>query len=332
MTSDPIAVLGAGSWGTALAVYLARQGQPVRLWGHNPEHMAMLARQRENARYLPGCALPAALSVHSRMQACVEGCRDVLVVVPSHAFLSTLQQLKQCGDDWRIAWGTKGLSPSSGEVLGQVVAQVFSAAMPAAVLSGPSFAAELVREVPTAVSIAGNDADFLTALKSRLHSDVLRVYQNDDWLGVQLCGVLKNVLAIAVGVADGLRLGANSRAALITRGLAEMSRLCVALGGDEKTVMSLAGVGDVMLTCTDDQSRNRRFGLALGRGLDTKAAFAEIGQEVEGAHNVRQVHLLAQKFSLDMPITAAVYALLQGAVTPQQMVQQLMQRRPTLEN
>ena len=176
------------------------------------------------------------------LTSCVAGCRDVLLVVPSHAFLTSLELLKTCGESWRIAWGTKGLCPESGGVLSTLVAEVFSNAMPAAVLSGPSFAAEVVRGVPTAVSVASNDAVWLSDLSQRFHSDVFRVYQNEDLPGVQLCGVLKNVLAIAVGVADGLQLWANSRAALITRGLAEMSRFCVAQGGEEKTVMGLAGV------------------------------------------------------------------------------------------
>lgn len=325
--SEPIAVIGAGSWGTALALLLARNGNPVRLWGNEPERQRAMQVDRVNARYLPGEVFPENLRVDLTLEACVEGVEDVLVVVPSHAFRSVLQQLKPLvSPSVRIVWGSKGLDPQTKHVLYDVVQAVFSDQTPAVVLAGPSFAAEVAAGLPTAVSVAGNNPEFLQDCIDRFHNDRFRLYVNDDMLGVQLCGALKNILAIAVGIADGLSLGANARAALITRGLAEMTRLNLALGGQERTLMGLAGIGDLVLTCTDNQSRNRRFGLALGQGLDAETAKQHIGQEIEGATNTQQVYALAHSLNVEMPITENVYRILHEGAAPMDVLAELLSR------
>lgn len=329
---SPIAVIGAGSWGTALSLLLARNGNIVRLWGHERDEMALLQQQRENKHFLPGFSFPNNLQPCMELDEALDGVRDVLMVVPSHAFRSVLENIKKCGNaDLRFAWGTKGIDAENLDVIGKVIAEVFSEDTPAAVLSGPSFAAEVAADMPTAVSLAGNDEQFLQDCVERFHSDRFRVYLNPDFIGVQLCGAIKNVLAIAVGIADGLKLGANTRSALMTRGLAEMSRLCEAMGGQQKTLMSLAGAGDLILTCTDNQSRNRRFGLSIGQGMESEAALQKIGQAVEGLKNAKQVHLLAQKFKVDMPITEQVYRVLYESASAQDVLTELLERAPKVE-
>ncbi|HEY5720448.1 MAG TPA: NAD(P)H-dependent glycerol-3-phosphate dehydrogenase, partial [Gammaproteobacteria bacterium] len=279
----PIAVLGAGSWGTALAIRLAHNGNPTRLWGHDPDEVAPLARDRVNARYLPGAPFPAGLDATADLAAALAGVRDVLVAVPSHAFAETLGRLAgHAPAGMRVAWATKGLEPETGRLLSEVAAERLPAAQALAVVSGPTFAREVAAGLPTAVTVAANRRAFADALTRRLHAETFRAYTSRDLVGVQLGGAVKNVLAIAAGIADGLGFGANARAALITRGLAEMLRLGRALGARRDTFMGLAGLGDLVLTCTDDQSRNRRFGLALGRGTPPARALAEIGQVVEG--------------------------------------------------
>ena len=329
---DEIAVLGAGSWGTALAIHLAKNGNPVRLWGHRAEHCMALVSDRENSRYLPGVAFPDMLSVFADLHDCLQGVRDVLIVVPSVAFAGLLRRVRELkGIDWRVVWGTKGIDRDSGQLLSELTASVCGHDMPMAVLSGPSFASEVARSLPTAVSVAGNSADFLQSLQARFHSDVFRVYINSDFVGVQLCGVVKNILAIAVGVADGMGFGANARAALITRGMAEMARLCDELGARADTLTGLAGLGDVVLTCTGNESRNRRFGVALGQGNKTQDIYRDIGQEIEGAHNVNQVYRLAQQYQIDMPITEQIYLLLSGQQDLDSALSNLLLRRATRE-
>jgi len=330
---SPIAVVGAGSWGTALALLLARNGNQVQLWGNESDEILLLKNQRENKKYLPGFLFPDNLHVCDTLSECLKGVQDILLVVPSFAFKSVLQDIQsELGDQVRIVWGTKGLGSDQGRLLHELVADVFSPNTPAAVLSGPSFAAEVAAQKPTAVSLAGNSEDFLEDLLNRFHCRDFRVYINADMIGVQLCSVLKNVLAIAVGIVDGMQLGANTRCALITRGLAEMSRLCAAMGGRKETLLSLAGVGDVILTCTDDQSRNRRFGLAVGRGQSIEAAMQSIGQAVEGKHNVTQVYQLAQRLSVDMPITEHVYQILERGAIPAEVIEALLERAHQYEN
>lgn len=303
----PIAVLGAGAWGNALAVLLARNGQSVRLWDVNADLIAKMQSTDAIENLHPIADLKTA----------VTGVRDICLVVPSFAFRSVLTDLKSMvSDDVRFVWGTKGLNPDNAGFLHEIVFDVFSKQTSIAVLSGPSFAKEVVQGIPTIVSLAGNDAKFLNDLSQRFNSDHFQVALTTDLVGVQLCAVVKNVMAIATGISDGLGFGTNTRCALITRGLAEMADLCESLGGERESVMNFAGVGDLILTCTDDQSRNRRFGLAIGGGADADAALKKIGQSVEGYYNANQLFELATKNQVNMPIAAQVYRILYEQALP----------------
>jgi glycerol-3-phosphate dehydrogenase (NAD(P)+) len=323
----PIVVLGAGSWGTALAIQLCRDGRPAVLWGHDPAHMARIAAEGRNARYLPDIGLPASLRLEADLGRALAAARDILVVVPSHAFRSVLEAVKpHLRSDARLLWATKGLESGSGKLLHQVVADVLGEAVPTAVVSGPTFAREVARGLPTAVTVASADPAFAADVAQRLHSEVFRAYTSEDLIGVEVGGAVKNVLAIAAGIADGLGFGANARTALITRGLAEIMRLGTALGGRAETFMGLAGLGDLVLTCTDDQSRNRRLGLALGRGERLEQALAEIDQVVEGVQTAREVYELAKSIGVEMPITEQVYGVLYEDRTPREAVHALLHR------
>ena len=329
---QPILVLGAGSFGTALSVLLARNGNHTRLWSHEQSQADSLSNERVNQQFLPDIALPDNLHCSANLKECLQGCQDIVVAVPSHAFREVVQKVHELTTQpLRVAWGTKGLDPQHCQLMHEVVWDVMSPDNPVAAISGPSFAREIAMNCPTAVSLAGNDDDFTHDLITRLHNDRFRVYKNSDLIGVQLCGALKNVLAIAVGVVDGLKLGANARCALITRGLAEMGRLCVACGGKQQTLMSLAGVGDLILTCTDDQSRNRRFGLAVGSGQSAEQALAEIGQAVEGLQNIKQVYELAQRLKIEMPIVTQAYQVLFAKASPVEVMHELLTRSPKQE-
>ncbi len=327
--SSPVAVLGAGAWGTALAILLAANGQPVRLWGHEPALMRGLARDREHREALPGVAFPPALAIHEGLAEAVAGCRDLLVVVPSHGFRALMERLAAMDlEAPRIAWGTKGLEPGRARLLHEVAAEALGD-IPLAVVSGPTFAAEVAARLPTAVTVAGNDPAFARDLASRLTSQWFRVYISDDMIGVQLGGAVKNVLAIAAGIADGLGFGANTRAALVTRGLAEMGRLGVAAGGRQETFNGLAGLGDLVLTCTDNQSRNRRFGKALGEGRPLEQALAAVGQVVEGRGTTREVMALAARLGVEMPISEQVHRVIHEGLPPSQAVHSLLSRADT---
>lgn len=331
-TPKPILVMGAGSWGTALALLLDRNNNPVRLWSYDKRQAETINTLHENPSYLPGIAIPERIRVSNDLASLLEGVDDVLIVVPSFAFLDTLKLLKQHRPTGlRIAWGTKGIDPESHQLLGDVVSEYYGAKTPMAIISGPSFAKEVALALPTAVSIAGNNDTFNQDLIERMHSAMFRVYHNPDFIGVELCGVVKNILAIGVGISDGVGFGANARSALMTRGLAEMRRLCLALGGQEQTLMSLAGVGDLILTCTDDQSRNRRFGFALGRERNIETAKREIGQAIEGYSNSKQLYHLARHHDIDMPIVDGLYQILYEDADIRQQVQLLMGRDPRSE-
>lgn len=324
----PIAVLGAGAWGSALAILLARNGQPVRLWDHDSKPLLKM----QSERVFLDVALPENLSIEIELENAVRDVRDICLVVPSHAFEKVLIRLKPIvSSNVRFVWGTKGLNPETGELLHHSVETIFSKNTPLAALSGPSFAKEVVMNLPTAVSLAGNNRDFLTSLSKRFNSDYFFVYFNSDLIGVQLCGVVKNVMAIAVGMSDGMGFGANTRCALITRGLAEMSHLCVALGGKSETVMSLAGVGDLILTCTDNQSRNRRFGLNIGKGLSADNALKEIGQSIEGYYNAKQLFQLAKKNNVLMPISDQVYKILYENGEARSILSKLLDQESVVE-
>jgi glycerol-3-phosphate dehydrogenase (NAD(P)+) len=320
-------VLGAGSWGTALAVLLARHGARVRLWGHLRDDIARLQQDRENRQFLPGVRLPDGVAPTTDLAEAADGVDEALVVVPSHAFRQVLVALREVLDPGvSVSWATKGFEPGTGLLLHEVAAE----AMPGrdlAVLSGPSFAGEVARGLPTAVTVASTASRHAERLARYLHGDTFRAYTSDDLVGVQVGGAAKNVMAIAAGIADGLGFGANARAALITRGLAEITRLGLALGGRAETFMGLAGLGDLVLTCTDNQSRNRRMGLALARGLSVEAARVEIGQEVEGVATAREVWLKSRTLAVEMPITEQTYRVLHESLAPLAAVQALLGRR-----
>ncbi len=310
--SEPITVLGAGSYGTALAIALARNGHKTYLWGHNPQKMAQLAEQRINQEFLPDIVFPEALDVLADLEIALKKAKDLLIVVPSHVFSDVLAQIKPfLSKQHRIMWATKGLERDTGRLLQTVAEEILGEDHPLAVLSGPTFAKELAAGLPTAISLASTDPVFADEMQQRIHcSKAFRVYLNNDMVGVQLGGAIKNVIAIGAGISDGMGFGANARTALITRGLAEISRLGVSLGADPKTFTGMAGLGDLVLTCTDNQSRNRRFGLALGQGKSAELAIAEIGQVVEGFYNTKEAYLLAQKQGVEMPIVEQIYQML----------------------
>lgn len=323
-----IALLGAGSWGTALALLLARNGHEVLLWEFDGEQVSRIKEERENQRYLPGFILPSQITLTGNIGEAAGFSDIILIAVPSHAFKNTLLGLKSCGvqNTLKIAWATKGFNPEDGRLLHQVVADVFSTSTPAAILSGPTFAREVAENLPTAVTVAANQPEFAAQLAELFRSGRFRAYTGSDITGVEVGGAVKNVLAIAAGIADGLGFGANTRAALITRGLTEMMRLGIKLGGKQETFTGLTGLGDLVLTCTDNQSRNRRFGLALGQGRSPDVIMKEIGQEIEGISTARVTYKLAREHNLDMPITEQTYKVLYENLPPLNAVQNLFAR------
>lgn len=323
-----ISVLGAGSYGSALAISLARNGHPTLLWGHDPAHVAVLEQDRCNKAFLPDVPFPADLQLTADLQYAVQAAPVLLLVVPSHVFGQVLAQIKPfLRPDTRIAWATKGLEPDSGRLLQDVAREVLGDEMPLAAISGPTFAKELAAGLPTAISVASTHDNFADDLSRLLHCGrSFRVYTSPDFVGLQLGGAVKNVIAIGAGLSDGLGFGANARTALITRGLVEMQRLGAALGADAKTFMGMAGLGDLVLTCTDNQSRNRRFGLALGAGKDVDTAMTEIGQVVEGYRNTKEVHLLAARNGVEMPICEQIFKVLYEGKNPKEAAIALLSR------
>lgn len=325
-TGERIAVLGAGSWGTALALHLCRNGHAVRLWGHDPAHIDALQRDGENRGFLPGYPLPEAITPVADMRAALDGATAVLVVVPSQFFGAVLAQAApHLPTALGVAWATKGFEPERARLLHAVAGEMLGP-RDLGVLSGPSFASEVARGLPTAITVAASNANFARRLADLVHGPRFRAYTQDDLIGVEVGGAAKNVIAIATGIADGLGFGANTRAALITRGLAEIIRLGEALGARRETFMGLAGLGDLVLTCTDNQSRNRRLGLALAEGQPAADAMATIGQEVEGVVTARAVHAMAAAHGIEMPISAQVHAVLYEGSTPAQATQRLLER------
>jgi len=332
-----MSVLGAGSWGTALALQAERAGSRVTLWGRNDAAMQAMQRARQNARYLPDArfgddfvataSLSAALSPAARNR--VTDPPFVLIAVPSHAFRQTLQGLAERVDPaaLRLVWATKGLELSSGSMTHELVSELLPGCVNRAVLSGPSFAGEVGRGLPTAITAASTDPGFADEVAERFATESFRVYTSDDVVGVETGGAIKNIVAIAAGLSDGLGYGANARVALVTRGLNEMARFGRAIGARSATFQSLACMGDLVLTCTDDQSRNRRMGLALARGLDTAAAIDEIGQVVEGMRAAQAIHARAAELGVDMPICEQVYRVLHRDVPVARAVADLLARR-----
>ena len=326
-----LAVLGAGAWGTALAATLAGQ-HALSLWSRSPEQAAEIATTRENRRYLPGRVLPAAIGVTADLARALRDAELVLSVVPTQALRETVRAVAALGRALPLLWACKGFERASARLPHQIVADEYPPDAPTGVLSGPSFAEEVAAGQPAALTLASRDGEFAEATARALHSPRLRVYSSTDVIGVELGGALKNVMAIAAGISDGLGLGHNARAALITRGLAEMARLGVALGGQAETFMGLTGLGDLVLTCTGDLSRNRRVGLALARGESTAAILAGLGHVAEGVSTAPEVARMAGQLDVEMPITRAVCAVLAGEMPAAAAVEALMSREPKAES
>ena len=332
MIERPVAVLGAGSWGTALAIQLARAGHPARLWGHHADHVARMQLARRNNDFIPEVEFPEQLQVSADLAQCIAVAGDILVVVPSHAFRQIMHTIKpMLQQHHRLAWGTKGLEQDSRKLLHQIVQEEIGITVPTAAVSGPTFAHEVACGMPGAITVASKNQQFALEFATALHHGYFRTYTSDDVIGVEVGGAVKNVMAIAAGISDGLGFGINTRAALITRGLAEIMRLGVALGGRRETFMGLSGLGDLVLTCSDDQSRNRRMGLALGKGKSVRQAKEIIGQVVEGITTAKAIHNLAHELKVIMPITEQVYRVIYEGMAPRAAVQNLMDRPPKPE-
>lgn len=314
-----IAVLGAGSWGTAVALALAHQGHQVQLWSRDISYL----KNACNEKYLPLTPFPKNLTIAQDLDAALLS-DYILIAVPSHAFMDLIKHFPKAPKKG-IAWLTKGLEPESNQLFSHLLQKLYGP-IPMALISGPSFAKEVAIQKPTALIVAGNDLNFQQQWQTLLHSEYNRVYLSNDLLGVQLCGAVKNVLAIACGLSDGLSYGANARAALITRGIAEMTALGIKMGAEPSTFTGLAGLGDLVLTCTDDQSRNRRFGLYLGQGITSDEAKIKVQQVVEGLHNAKQVVTLAHHYQIEMPICEAVHAVLTHQQSPKAAAKSLLKR------
>ena len=320
------AVLGAGSWGTALAIQLANNGHQVCAWDHDAELITALQKDHENKRYLPGNKFPKTLSTEHSLVNAISNADFILSVVPSYAMRSACEQLASMEHSEKFIWATKGFEKQSKMMMHQVVEAVLGTEIQSAVISGPSFAKEVAGSLPTAVTLASDDLSYAKELATYFHSDNFRVYVSNDVIGVELGGTVKNVLAIAAGVVTGLGFGANAQAALITRGLAEMMRLGNELKANPKTLMGLAGMGDLVLTCTDNQSRNRRLGLALAKGQTAQEYMDELGQAVEGYHAAQVVHEIAQDHNIDMPICENVWKVLNGHLDLKAAIAELLGR------
>ncbi len=335
--TQAVAILGAGSWGTALAVHLSRCGHDARLWGRNKDAQATLATDRVNHRYLPDLVLPETLKVTANLKDALQDATTIVVAVPSSSLEATLTAIEPClaasnvraSENVSLVWACKGFADT--RLLHEIVYEKFDDICVPAVLSGPSFAAELAKGLPTATTIASTTLPLAQRIASVFHGESFRAYASDDMIGVQLGGALKNIYAIATGVSDGLGFGANTRAALITRGMAEIMRLALPLGGRAETLGGLSGMGDLVLTCTDDQSRNRRFGLALGRGSTPADALDSIDQVVEGASAVVSAIKLSRLHDVELPIANQVHALIHEGRSAEQAVAQILSRAPTSE-
>jgi glycerol-3-phosphate dehydrogenase (NAD(P)+) len=314
---------------------IARQDKPVLLWDHNLKHVAALEKERRNIRYLPDFKLPDRIISTTDMSSLAAQVRDFVIAVPSHAFRTTLIALQEAlpepDPQCRFCWGTKGLEPNSGKLLNEVFDEVIGPLAIRAALSGPSFAREVAAQLPTALTVAADDPVEAERFAGWFRDNRTRIYTSGDLAGVQVGGAIKNVIAIAAGISDGLGFGSNARAALITRGLAEMVRLGVALGGQPDTFQGLAGIGDLVLTCTDNQSRNRRVGLGVGKGNSLTDVLREIGQEAEGVASTHALYQKSKHLSVEMPITEQVHRVLFGGIDPMIAVQTLLNREPRPE-
>ncbi len=323
-------VIGAGSWGSALAMQLARNGTTY-LWGRNAQHMDDMQKSRSNEAYLPSVRFPDDLVLEADLEAAITKSDAVLVVSPSHAFAEILKRIEPFLGSRPLAWASKGFEPNSGRFLHEVAEDIVGDIRPIALVTGPSFAQDVAEGKPTLVTVASSHKDFAHEVAHALHNEKFRVYISDDLIGAELGGAVKNVLALATGICDGMQLGDNTRAAILTRGMAEMMRLGNAMNCKPETLMGLSGLGDLVLTCTGDLSRNRRMGLALGRGQSIEAAKRDIGQVVEGIGAADEVMRLAKKFNVDMPISEHVWKVVNGLMSPTDAVKELMSRGPRQE-
>src|SRR5882672_6008826 len=325
-----IAILGAGAWGSALAIALSEK-HGVTLWARDKALASAIAAERYNTRYLPGVAIPDRVAVTAELADALAQREMVLVAIPTAGLREVLESIHKARFNGPVAWACKGFEQASGKLPHQVAAEALGPRAACGALSGPSFALEVARRLPTALTLASRDAEFAKRLARELHQPTLRVYYSNDVSGVEISGAVKNVMAIAAGVSDGLGLGLNARAALITRGLAELARLGAAIGGRPETFMGLAGAGDLILTCTGELSRNRRVGLLLAKGESLEAILKELGHVAEGVASARAVEALAAEKRVDMPITRAVCAVLFRGTPPRDAVQELLARDPREE-
>lgn len=325
-------MVGAGSWGTALAIQAARLNRPTRLTGRDALKLENLRRDRQNKAYLAGFEFPDSLAVCSDIAEAIHDVDDVLISVPSHAFRTTLESIKAAlQPHQRVCWATKGFELNSGLLPHEIARSIFGS-RPTAVLSGPTFAREVAASLPTAITCASTDPTFAQHLAQRLATPHFRIYTTSDVAGVEIGGAIKNVIAIAAGISDGMGLGSNSRVALITRGLTEITRLGAHYQAIKETFMGLAGLGDLVLTASDDQSRNRRFGLLLAKGLSASESIQQIGQVVEGARAALCVHQVAERFNIEMPICESVYQIIHQGLSPQAALSQLLSREQKPEH
>jgi len=325
-------VLGAGSWGTALALQLDRSGCRSILWGRDPKQLARMRSTRINHRYLPDILIPDSIEIEDDILEAVKASDHVLLVTPSYAFADTIKKIRDVLKPGQgVAWACKGFEPGSGRLLHQVAAELLRGGTPLAIVTGPSFAKEVAMNLPTAVTVAGSDTDFTSTMAAALHGERFRAYTSDDMIGAELGGAVKNVMAVATGICDGMKLGDNARAALITRGMAEMMRLGIALKAKPETLMGLTGAGDLILTCTGDLSRNRRLGLLLGAGKTVDQALEEIGQVVEGVNSAAEVQRLADHYGVNMPISEQVNGIIHKGWNPVEGVASLLAREQKAE-
>jgi len=329
-----VAVLGCGSWGTALAILLANNQHNVGIWGKNTAHLEQMESQRCNSKYLPGVTFPPTLNVIHSLEKCVSLANRLLIVIPTAGVLPILKDISNYAfnSETKIIFASKGFEPQNSQLFHSVVSEIFTSNFSYCVISGPTFAKEVAKGLPTAITVASENIAFSQEVSSFLTNQNFRAYTSSDVIGVEVGGAVKNVMAIAAGISDGMGFGSNTRAALITRGLHEITQLGNKLGGRPETFMGLAGIGDLVLTCTDDQSRNRRIGLGLAAGKTIQQIQSEIGQCAEGVGTTKRVFQLAKKLDVDMPIVEQVYNVIYHNKSPKQAVVDLMNRAIRAEN
>jgi glycerol-3-phosphate dehydrogenase (NAD(P)+) len=325
-----VAILGSGAWGTALAVSFTPRHQ-VSLWARDARQIETMRESRRNQRYLPDIELSSRLYLSSNLDETLAGAELIILAVPVAALRDTLQQIAERATQVPVIWVCKGFESGTSQLPHQIVANTLPASFPRGVLSGPSFAQEVARNLPTALTLASGDGEFAQRTAKALHHSRLRIYSSTDVVGVEIGGAIKNVLAIAAGICDGMRMGLNARAALLTRGLAEMTRLGLQMGGRAETLGGLSGVGDLILTCTGDLSRNRQVGMLLAQHKSLTTILDELGHVAEGVYTAREVHHIAQQHGVEMPICEAVYRVLYEDLAADKAVEILLSRQPGSE-